>query len=208
MSVSFELPDGAPPDMVAIAEIGAGLQQLASAVDALHRQHLDLRDTVAARLTADPGGGPRKAPDGMPWPLRWSDLDRDAAAQVWAWLIDWVGWLVDRYELAEEIPACWYRHGPLIEELTALAAGWHTAYDDAARGDEPLIWHERLARARVRLRDWDDYTRCRNGEHTDHNLDLRWPADWVETATEAAYADLASRPQPVAAAEQQTGSPS
>lgn len=189
----FDLPPGASPDMVAIAELGASLQQLTDAVDALHQQHLELRDAVTPRATAS--GGPRKAPAGMPWPLRWSDLDRDAAAQVWAWLIDWVGWFVDRYEIAEEIPACWYRHGPLVEELTALAAGWHTAYDDNARGDEPLIWHERLARARDRLREWDDFTRCRNGEHTAHSLDLRWPEGWMDTAAEAANADLVTRRQ-------------
>jgi hypothetical protein len=190
----FDLPPDAPADMVAIAELGAGLDRLTSTVDTLHRQHQELRDTVTARTSAN--GGSRKAPAGMPWPLRWPDLDRDAAAQAWAWLIDWVGWLVDRYEIAEEIPACWYRHGPLIEELTALAAGWHTAYDDNARGDEPLIWHERLARARARLRDWDDFTRCRNGEHTDHNLDLHWPDSWMDTATTAAKADLTGRQQP------------
>jgi hypothetical protein len=190
----FDLPPDAPADMVAIAELGAGLNRLTTAVDTLHQQHLELRDTVTARTPAN--GGPRKAPANLPWPLSWRDLDRDAAAHVWAWLIDWVGWLVHRYEIAEEIPACWYRHGPLIEELTALAAGWHTAYDDNARGDEPLIWHERLARARARLRDWDDFTRCRNGEHTDHTLDLRWPDNWAEAATTAANADLTSRPQP------------
>ncbi|WP_436528248.1 hypothetical protein [Actinoplanes sp. HUAS TT8] len=189
----FKLPPDASPDMVAIAELGASLQQLTDAVDALHQQHVELRDAVAARAATS--GGPRKASADMPWPLRWRDLDRDAAAQVWAWLIDWVDWLVDRYEIAEEIPACWYRHGPLLEELTALAAGWHTAYHDQARGDEPLIWHERLARARERLRGWDDFTRCRNGEHTDHSLDLRWPQDWMAAATEAANADLVTRAQ-------------
>ncbi|WIM99992.1 hypothetical protein ACTOB_003666 [Actinoplanes oblitus] len=188
----FDLPPDASPDMVAIAELGAGLQQLTDAVDVLHQQHLELRAAVTTRAAA--GGGPRKAPAGMPWPVRWRDLDRDNAAQAWAWLIDWVGWLVDRYEIAEEIPACWHRHGPLVEELTALAAGWHTAYDDQARGDEPLIWHERLARARDRLRGWDDFTRCRNGQHTGHTLDLRWPDAWTDAATESANADLVTRP--------------
>lgn len=186
----FELPPDAGADMVAIAELGAGLRQLYDAVDALHQQHAELRDTVTARLA---GGGPRKAPAGMPWPVRWRDLDRDAAAHMWTWLIDWVGWLVDRYEIAEEIPACWYRHDPLIEELTALAAGWHIAYDDNARNDEPLIWHERFARARDRLRDWDDFTRCRNGEHHPHAIDLNWPQDWADDATDVANADLVTR---------------
>jgi hypothetical protein len=203
--VTFELPDDAPPDMAAIAELGAGLRQLAEGVDDLHGQHLELRDIVAQRLTA---AGPRKAPDSLPWPLRWAELDRDAAAQAWAWLIDWVGWLVSRYQLAEELPACWHQHPPLIEELTALAAAWHTAYDDAARGDEPLIWHERLARARGRLHDFDDYTRCRNGTHTDRRLDLNWPDDWHTTAEHAADTDLTGRPQPAAVRASSGGDPS
>lgn len=187
---TFRVPDDAPPDVAAVAELGAGLHQLAVAVTDLHGQHLELRDTVTARLSA---GGARKAPASIPWPLRWRELDRDAAAEAWGWLIDWVGWLVAHYQLAEEVPRCWYRHPPLIEELTALAAGWHTAYDDAARGDEPLIWHERFARARARLRDWDDYTRCRNGTHTDRRLDLNWPDDWDTDARQYADADVDTR---------------
>jgi hypothetical protein len=186
----FQLPADPPADMVAVAQLAASLARLAEAVDTLHQQHLALADTVGRGQNA----GPRKAPAGVPWPLRWAELDRDAAAEVWAWLIDWVGWVVDRYQLAEEVPACWYQHPPLIEELSALAAAWHTAYDDAAAADGPLLWHERFARARLRLRDWDDYTRCRNGTHTDRHLDLNWPTQWREAAVLVADADLTSRP--------------
>ncbi|MCM4083904.1 hypothetical protein [Paractinoplanes hotanensis] len=186
----FQLPDNPPADMVAVAQLAATVARLTEAVDTLHQQHLALTDTVAR----DQNAGPRKAPLNTPWPLRWTELNRDAAAQAWAWLIDWVGWAVDRYQLAEEIPACWYQHPPLIEELTALAAAWHTAYDDTAPADGPLLWHERFARARLRLRDWDDYTRCRNGTHTDRHLDLTWPAAWRETAVLIADADLTGRP--------------
>jgi hypothetical protein len=189
---SFVLPDDAPPDLAAVAELGRGLQQLAEAVDELHQQHLDLRDQVTARA----GARPRKAPPSVPWPLRWPDLDREQAAQVWAWLIDWTAWMVERYQLAEEIPACWPQHPPLIEELAALAAAWHDAYDESAPADAPLQWHERLARCRIRLRDWDDYTRCRNGTHTLRRLELAWPDTWRTAAEQAAAADLADRPLP------------
>ncbi|GAA3344780.1 hypothetical protein GCM10020358_49390 [Amorphoplanes nipponensis] len=195
----FQLPDNPPADMVAVAQLAASLARLTEAVDTLHQQHLALADTVACGQNA----GPRKAPLSIPWPLRWADLDRDAAAQVWAWLIDWVGWAVDRYQLVEEIPACWYQHPPLIEELTALAAAWDTAYDDAVPADGPLLWHERFARARMRLRDWDDYTRCRNGTHTDRHLDLTWPDGWRETAVLVADADLTGRPSAASAGSPQ-----
>jgi hypothetical protein len=186
----FQLPDDPPPDMVAITQLAASVTRIREALDALHQQHLELRDNVARGQNTSQ----RKAPASVPWPLRWRDLDRDAAAQTWAWLIDWVDWLVGRYQLAEEVPACWFRHPPLTEELTALAAAWHTAYDDAGPADGPLLWHERFARARTRLRDWDDYTRCRNGTHTDRRLDLAWPDNWHESAVETANGDLADRP--------------
>lgn len=186
----FQLPDDADADMVAVAQLAASLARLTEAVDSLHQQHIDLRDTV----TRAPHTNARPGPDGMPWPLRWRDLDRDSAALVWAWLIDWVGWAVDRYQLAEEIPVCWYRHAPLIEELSGLAAAWQLAYDDDAPADAPLLWHERFARARTRLHDWDDYTRCRNGTHTDRHLDLDWPSDWRVEAIQAANTDLTTRP--------------
>ena len=189
-ALDFQLPDDPPPDMVAVAQLAASLARLTEAVDTLHQQHLALADTVARGSST----GPRKASSSIPWPLRWADLDRDAAAQVWAWLIDWVGWAIDRYQLAEEVPACWYQHPPLIEELTGLAAAWHTAYDDAAPADGPLLWHERFARARLRLRDWDDYTGCRNGTHSDRHLDLHWPSAWREAAVLVADADLTNRP--------------
>ena len=198
----FQLPDDPPADMTAVAQLAASLTELAAAVETLHQQYLDLRDTVARGQPA----GTRKAPDGVPWPLRWSELDRDTAAQAWAWLIDWVDWVVDRYQLAEEIPACWHAHPPLIEELTGLAAAWHVAYDDSASADGPLLWHERFARARTRLRDWDDYTRCRNGTHTERHLDLTWPEGWRENAIETANADLVTRPAAAPAAHAAPGS--
>ncbi|MFF5291845.1 hypothetical protein [Paractinoplanes globisporus] len=188
----FQLPEDPPPDIVAIAQLGTAVHQLAAAVDALHQQHRQLRETVerSQLISAGPAGG-----QAMPWPLRWRDLDRDAAAQTWAWLIDWVGWFADRYEVAEEIPACWPQHPPLVEELTALAAGWHACYDDTAHPDGPLLWHERLTRARDRLRGWDDNTRCRNGTHTTRARDLIWPDQWHAEAIDAANNDLTGRPQ-------------
>jgi hypothetical protein len=186
----FQLPDNAPPDMVAIAQLGAAISELTATVDALHQQHLQLRDAVAAGRAGPvrPADGP-----GVPWPLRWDEMDRDQAAQAWAWLIGWVDWLVDRYQLPEEIPVCWYRHPPLIDELTALAAAWHAAYDDNATVDAPLLWLERFARARDRLRAWDDATRCRNGTHTDRHVELAWPDAWRDTVVETVNTDLDAR---------------
>ncbi|MEU4243989.1 hypothetical protein [Actinoplanes sp. NPDC026619] len=188
-AADFQLPPDAPADLAAVAQLAASLATLTAAVETLHEQYQSLADAVARQQA-----GPRRAPASVPWPLRWDDLDRDAAAQTWAWLIDWVSWMTDRYQLAEELPACWYRHPPLVEELTALGAAWQVSYDDTATADGPLLWHERFGRARDRLRAWDDYTRCRHGEHHDRHIDLGWPADWRDDAVDAANHDLTGRP--------------
>jgi hypothetical protein len=188
----FDLPDNAPPDMRAIALLGQGLNTLRAAIAALSDQHRQLRDQVAA-LTPPPGA---TDPAAVPGPLRWADLDRAQASTTWIWLINWVGWLTTRYQLDEELPHCWARHPPLVEELTALAAAWHAAYDNAAPADAPLRWLEALARARTRLREWDDHTRCRNGTHIQRHIDLPWPSGWRDQAIDIALADVSERPMP------------
>lgn len=76
-------------------------------------------------------------------------------------LDEWVGWLVDRYNLDRRtIPPCWASHGELIEELSALRLAWLTAYAQMGPGDGPLGWHERFAHGRARLADWAARTGC------------------------------------------------
>lgn len=70
----------------------------------------------------------------------WRYLDTDEAARLWDEVTDWVWWLRDRYELGERIPRCWYRHGPVVEEFTALMAGW-SEMQDTGRGMSQ--WHSR-----------------------------------------------------------------
>ena len=188
---TFTLPDNAGPDMRAVAQLGAAVAQLTAAVEDLHRQHLALRDTVT-RQPADAGTDADGAEP--PAALARRDLDRDAAARAWAWLIDFVDWLVHRYQITEEVPACWAQHPALVDELTALGMAWHACHTGQAPGDAPLLWLERFDRARQRIRDWDDYTRCRNGTHYDRHVDLDWPDDWDTHATAAANADLTTRP--------------
>ncbi|MFI5496589.1 hypothetical protein [Actinoplanes sp. NPDC051859] len=187
--VPYELPPDASPEMTAIAALHEGLHSLHLTMTALNDQHA----TLTARVEQVAKRSKRKAPTDMPWPLRWNELDRDAAQEAWAWLIDWVAWFVPRYQLVEEIPPCWPRHGAFLEELTALAAGWQAATDENADPGGLLVWHERLARARLRWRDWDESTRCRNGTHTVRQLDLDWPPNWRINAYQIADADIASR---------------
>lgn len=150
---------------------GDGVTELAG-------QLADLRDRVEqlaellGPLTAELAGtGPSS--DGDRPPLGggpvwcWSSLTGEEAALAWATLIGWVDWLTTRYGLGEVLPACWYRHGAVVEELTALRSAWNAAYaDPRARPSEPALWHDLLARALARVRDWDRQG-CAAGTHRD-----------------------------------------
>lgn len=116
---------------------------------------------------------------------RWSWRHADAAAseRLWAELIDWVNWLVPRYELTSEaasIPPCWYRHPVAVEELTALMAAWQAAYGAGSAGprEDLLAWHDRWLWPTVeRLRLRAGWRSCAdNGRHQDRVL-RRWTPD-------------------------------
>ena len=186
---AFEVPPDADPAMRAVALLGEGLDELRAAVEALWQQHTELRELVAA-------DGPGMKAAGVPRRLRWADLDRADASAAWVWLIRWVARLVDRFQLDEELPCCWPQHPALVEELTGLCASWHVAYADGAHPDLPVRWLEVFARARVRLREWDDHTRCRNGTHTARSVDMPWPDDWAQHAYDHAETDVNARPKP------------
>jgi hypothetical protein len=100
------------------------------------------------RLAEQPALGER--------PVNWAALDGPEAAEQWRLLIDWTDWLRQRYSLQEKVPACWYAHGPLIEELSSLRSAWVGAFlDPQTRLDDPARWHELLERTLARIRDWD-----------------------------------------------------
>lgn len=100
-------------------------------------------------------------------PVDWSSLDREQARDEWDRLTEFVDWLVHRYGLAETVPACWYRHAPMLEELSALRTGWFGAYvDPMADADAGLAWHENLEKVLLRMREWDR-TGCAAGTHRD-----------------------------------------
>ncbi|GAC1609918.1 MAG: hypothetical protein NVS3B26_13820 [Mycobacteriales bacterium] len=121
---------------------------------ALLRAQVDyLLERLADHPTSDSG------------PVRWARLDSEQAADQWVLLIAWVDWLRDRYGLHESVPACWYAHAPLVEELSALRTAWAGAFLSAdARPGDPIAWHEILDRTIGRVRRWDR-TGCSDGTH-------------------------------------------
>lgn len=175
------------------------LRQLAHDLDQL-REEVDYLIALLEPDLADIAGarpGSSVASGGTP-PLRsnrahvWNTLTPREAARAWDTLTEWVDWLLDRYALDDTIPACWYQHGPMTDELDALRAAWNAAYlDPGARPLDAAYWHDLLDRTLSRLRDWDRYG-CSSGTHHD---DAPTPSDPAgrQTRTDHLYADIDSR---------------
>jgi len=66
-----------------------------------------------------------------------------------------VDWLRHEYGLPPQIvPPMWHRHQELIWELSALKQHWEICYDQQAKGNMGIVFHNDFAIARERLRDW------------------------------------------------------
>jgi len=130
--------------------------------------------------------------DTHPW--TWTKLDPDAARGSWQAVGEFVTWLVERFDLGDAIPPCWWAHGAMVEELSALWAAWCGAYlHPDAEANAPIEWLERLATCRVRLGEWDKMG-CAQRTHRDAT-----PTGWeVDEKAFAAFveADIARRPCP------------
>lgn len=95
---------------------------------------------------------PSSAPLGVTI-VNWRELPAVMAAETWTELRAWVDWFVVRYDQpAAVIPPCWYRHGRLVEELTALRTAHQVSFDPTDSGLGPITWHERLNLALPRLK--------------------------------------------------------
>jgi hypothetical protein len=120
-------------------------------------------------------------------PVRWHLLENDERQELWEEFLGWVIWTADRYELTtDQLPRqCWWRHGAVVEELTALWTSYQSAYapgQDA--GSAPYLWQDALARAVERMqRFW--LGSCRSGQHREHPRE-RWDDDaYLATLTAA-----------------------
>ena len=118
--------------------------------------------------------------------VNWRTLEDGDAPQAWTDLRYWVTWFTRRYNLpARKIPPCWYQHGALVEELSALHTAWLVSFDALDAGYGPIGWQERLAAALPRLASWYN-GECHNG-HTelprvgDTGIPDGW-TDWIRTS--------------------------
>ncbi|OZC80517.1 hypothetical protein CH274_15195 [Rhodococcus sp. 06-418-5] len=130
----------------------------------------------------------------VPSRFTWRYLDAEQARALWSELIDWTTWLRERYELGTKIPQCWYRHDPVVEELSALMAAWTDAY---YRGDEYrddlTAWHTQWFRPLMaRIRDISDFDSCTHDRCAHRPLPLATLAGIEEFVD----ADVDARPEP------------
>ena len=96
----------------------------------------------------------------QPAPWNWKELNAQNRFKLLKELGEWVTWIIDRYGVTDSsrIPGCWYRHGPVVEELTAAWIAWKAAYYGHKNPiDAPAYWHERIlwpTLARVKGASW------------------------------------------------------
>jgi len=113
--------------------------------------------------------------------INWRTLEDAKAPEVWTELGEWVAWFVRRYRLpARKIPPCWYRHGALVEELSALHTAWLVSFDSLDAGYGPIGFHERLAVALPRMASW--YSgECHDGHmELPHAVESASPQEWAD----------------------------
>lgn len=115
----------------------------------------DVDDALAAETTAfEPSARPTDSTRLGAKTFNWRTLGETAAGSAWDALREWVEWFVVRYNVSDRIvPVCWYKHGELVEELSALHIAHGAAFDTSDTGFGPIGWHERRALAMSRLRD-------------------------------------------------------
>ncbi|MFV0533293.1 MAG: hypothetical protein ACK5MR_06545 [Cumulibacter sp.] len=91
----------------------------------------------------------------VPRTINWRALTPEDLEADLLELNAWVDWLRHEYGLPPQIiPPQWHRHPELRWELSALRQHWLTCYDQQAKGNMGVVWHNDFAAARERLRDW------------------------------------------------------
>ena len=132
-----DLPPPDPdPSAHRMDEVEAQVRRLQSRVDAL--------------------SGKKPAPDDSGrHAVVWRSLSIADQAVELRELAGWVEWLQVRYASAGDwLRPCWWRHGFVVEELSALRTAWLGVYEagEATEATAALDWHEAAERCRERVR--------------------------------------------------------
>lgn len=104
-----------------------------------------------------------------PWlGTRWREIPPEMQRQAWIGLRRWVDWLINEFRLQEEVvPACWFMHPNLVQELYAAMCMEQKAWEEAAASLTPMMmWHPNLHAMIMRLREMvSNLGSCSKGKH-------------------------------------------
>jgi hypothetical protein len=138
-----------------------------------------VQDFVSSQLSGPPILNRPAEPTGVP-PVDWRHLSPEESRVAWTTLRKWVEWFTVRYELSISlVPPCWWKHGELVEELSALHILHQASFDKNDTGFGPIGWHERLAQAKERIR--------RTGSGCSSKHASSRPRSWVGQTDEAEW---------------------
>lgn len=113
--------------------------------------------------------------------VNWRTLTPEDAPRAWLELRTFVEWLCTRHQIEKEtVPNCWFKHGAIVEELSALHGAHNAFFFEEDSGLGPISFMERLSVAKNRLRDVYN-NGCSNGhrDSTPRPWD-REPDNWTE----------------------------
>ncbi|MEU6070542.1 hypothetical protein ABZ864_40410 [Streptomyces sp. NPDC047082] len=176
------------------------LESINSELTAFAARLARLEDASAVRSGPKAGGavGEGEASRVSGAPVVWHKVAAEEREALWGEFVSWVIRMADTYELTtEQLPhACWWEHGAVVAELTALWTGWESTYgieEDAAAG--PYLWHDAWARAIDRIgRMW--LGECTNGYHNQKSRKT-WGTDleYRQKVLEATPPGVAGKPK-------------
>lgn len=110
----------------------------------------------------EPGEQPGVGVADLEWV--WEALDPEVRQDRLRALARWVDWVTTTYELADQIPPCWYRHPGAVARLTAAWVAWLRTYveDGPGRATALVEFHDALDRMVATL---GLPKKCRQGLH-------------------------------------------
>lgn len=122
----------------ALERLRSDLDELKSGLGSLVEVVSGLEEQVATEDQEEP-----KGPQPVAW--SWHHMTGESRRDLWEHLIEFVGWINDRYfrdQPGEAIAACWFEHGLVVEELTGMWAAWHAALHNAkSPNTDYAAWH-------------------------------------------------------------------
>lgn len=85
--------------------------------------------------------------------VNWRTLRGETIHLEWEALRSFVEWFTFRYEISHSVvPVCWWKHGPLVEELSALLTAHTVSFDSRDTGLGPIQFQDYVHSSFARLR--------------------------------------------------------